>query len=130
MTQDDLDRLKELARRATEGPWKYVGLGNVVINKGLSIVSLTHAKSYNDLNSAGSRQVDIDYEFIAAARTAIPELIAEVEWLWVRVAELEQRAFDIYNEATNEFEFVIRDLIRKATATVTADDKEATDHAE
>lgn len=68
----DLKELKRLADAATDGPWDaYIS---------------THPKGYADLylKSDGNKEIfatSADMDFIAASRTAIPELIAEVERL-------------------------------------------------
>ena len=76
MTPADLDRLDELASKATPGPW------------GVYRITYEHQPGHLVIGSPDQRDLkhDIyptghDAAFIAASRTAIPALIAEVRRL-------------------------------------------------
>lgn len=78
MTKEELDALEELANAATPGPWESSGVA--VWGKNNVWVG--------DLNFEASRQeslvaprVSNDANFVAAAREAIPKLIAKVRSL-------------------------------------------------
>jgi len=74
MTPQDLDRLDELAAKATPGPWEALELSM----PGEALLRMGAEQSFS------TRQVqvrDADAAFIAAARTAIPALVAEVRRL-------------------------------------------------
>lgn len=65
MTNEELDRLEALANAATPGPW----------------VADERWVEDADEYDIGEAQETSDAEFIAAARTAIPQLIAEIRRL-------------------------------------------------
>jgi hypothetical protein len=89
MTKKELDELETLANAATPGPWLAQGvLGRVMwicTDSGCNVVC------------AEDREMDFrmeDGEFIAAAREAIPRLIArvreleaEIDAFWARIEE-------------------------------------------
>jgi hypothetical protein len=83
MTPQDLDRLDELAAKATPGPWEALELSM----PGEALLRMGAEQSFS------TRQVqvrDADAAFIAAARTAIPALVAEVRRLRRRDAMLSE----------------------------------------
>ena len=65
-----LDELQALADAATPGPWQHTGAGNVYSRK----AGGHHAVGFTTLS------LD-DADFIAACRTEVPKLIAEVRRL-------------------------------------------------
>jgi hypothetical protein len=115
----DLDKLEALAKAATPGPWKHTtylsGTQNVEFPGSRGVCDVSEVKDANDTEIASSwqslppRHVDIahraedkgkdaDYlrhangAFIAAAREAVPALIA-------RVRELEAEVQSLYEDA-------------------------------
>lgn len=89
----DLDALKALDQAATPGPWTTPGpdtVGQWVIYDDEWTIAEARAYSHNDpmSNRPGARgpgyiDPDANAAFIAAARTAVPALIAEVDQLRV-----------------------------------------------
>lgn len=74
MTEEQLAELEALAASATPGPWEAendVGTGNLLAPLG----GLPHMTAFAQVWTFG------DAAFIAAARTSVPELIAEVRRL-------------------------------------------------
>lgn len=69
MTPVDLPAIKARAEKATAGPWEIIGAGEYVRGPGIIV-----APDNGGINEA-------DAEFIAASRTDIPALVAEVERL-------------------------------------------------
>jgi hypothetical protein len=87
----DLDKLKALCEAATEGPWDTMGGGKSIgivadyepespLGSALMIGSCWH-------NEAIKQDGYANAAFIKAARTALPELIAEVERLREELAK-------------------------------------------
>lgn len=73
MTKDELDELKKLCDEATPGPWDAKGIRLLPDNEGcLNLPDGRDHELYGSLT---------DMKFIAASRTALPKLIAEVERL-------------------------------------------------
>jgi hypothetical protein len=68
ITREELDRWKELAEAATEGPWEVIERGGYY-----------YFKPPGDHRMGRKRKENA--EFIAAARDAVPRLVAEVERL-------------------------------------------------
>ena len=85
MNTEKRKRLRELAEKATPGPWR-----KVVCNKedGWSCVMGEH-EAVTDGVQTGEMNGD-NADFIAAARNALPELLDEVERLRARVEVLEE----------------------------------------
>jgi hypothetical protein len=83
MTDDDLDPLAELVRAATPGPWRwwtscsFRRLSSDATGKAGDVL---HGVIHHD-GVADVACSDEDAAFIAAARAAVPELIAEVRRL-------------------------------------------------
>ena len=78
MTQQELDALKALADAATPGPWEEVAESG---EWWITSASDETASLYVIPDTGLTNQADVD--FIAASRTAVPALIAEVERLQV-----------------------------------------------
>jgi DNA-binding phage protein len=103
MDKERLEELKKLCEDATPGPWEHRVLQN-------GVQSFVQAPRNNpgdpyDIEIMGEdRNVDnyppsqalADGNFIAASRTALPELIAEVEFL-TKVAEQAVMSTELYN---------------------------------
>lgn len=82
LTQDDLNMIKERAKKATPGPW-YADDERWPGNANLQYWFNTH---YDGVGAAATKA---DAEFIAHAREDIPRLVAEVERLSKRLSEAE-----------------------------------------
>lgn len=85
MSDEELDRLERLADGATPGPWDDRHRGCLRI----PIIAPHPARDADwrliaDVRSAG-REREANAAFIAAARTAVPELIAEVRRLRAQI---------------------------------------------
>lgn len=74
LTQDDLNMIKERAKKATPGPW-YADDEKWPGNANLQYWFDTH---YDGVGAAATKA---DAEFIANAREDIPKLVAEIERL-------------------------------------------------
>lgn len=85
MTPEKLSEWKKLAEAATEGPWKYNehARDDNVFSGNRRIADVYGARI------GGTEQNAANATFIAAARTAVPELIAEVERLQRKNEELQ-----------------------------------------
>ncbi len=82
MTKDELDRLDALANAATGGPWE---VGDPYNSRTVSLVAV-----YGLGMEVADTQTERDAAFIAAARSAVPALVAEVK----RLRRLAREAFD------------------------------------
>jgi len=82
MTPSRLSELKELAEKATVGPWE------PILNEGGEEYWLPHP--FWTTTACGPCG-EPNARFIAAARTAVPELVAEVERLTAHVDELSEK---------------------------------------
>ncbi|WP_185292747.1 hypothetical protein [Mycolicibacterium litorale] len=69
MSGDIVERAKAVLEGVTEGPWELIGGGEYVTGVSICVAP-------DDGGVTGP-----DAEFIAAARTLVPELVAEVERL-------------------------------------------------
>jgi hypothetical protein len=78
MTQQELDALKALADAATPGPWEEVAESG---EWWMTTATDEDGSLYVIPDTANMNQADVD--FIAASRTAVPALLAEVERLQV-----------------------------------------------
>lgn len=88
---DMAERAKEALEGVTDGPWRAVHVGNIhwgVSNGEWSFPTIVKAQCSYDGYGSGSSQANA--EFIAAARTLVPELVAELERLhsWDGLMEL------------------------------------------
>lgn len=76
----DIKKLREICEKATPGPWEWQyseKWGTIVFNDTLGVITAyTNERGNPDITIA-----EEDLEFIAAARTALPELLDEVERL-------------------------------------------------
>lgn len=97
MTDDDLTKLEALAQAATPGPWWAKHTKSVWLPSGRSEHEMRAAETgetvaaiADNINDHGpeSDRRDADCSFIAAAREAVPALVAEVRW---RRAEIERQ---------------------------------------
>ena len=82
----DLDRMEELLKAATPGPWK--PLKQPELTTGWAVDLETFTEFYI---SEGS--IEPDALFIAAARTFIPEAIARIRELETELKSLEEHEF-------------------------------------
>lgn len=82
LTQDDLNMIKERAKKATPGPW-YADDERWPGNANLQYWFDTH---YDGVGAAATKA---DAEFIAHAREDIPRLVAEVERLRLAIREIQ-----------------------------------------
>lgn len=84
MTDEDLDAAKALEAAATPGPWRFE-LGDYDKSRGhtLSATSVTESWTRNPLlvSHLFGPQDAANYAFIAASRTLVPQLLAEIERL-------------------------------------------------
>lgn len=89
LTDDELDRLQALCDVATEGPWEFARETDMSVSRpqdpsGCATVVVWgrnwDAESY-DPGSVSGIAASADGDFIAASRTALPLLIAEVRRL-------------------------------------------------
>ena len=88
MTREELAAIKALADAATPGPWSYTTVKPYATAPASeSVAYVSPEMMFGD--SVGGGYVDrvADAAFIAAARTAVPALLAEVERLRALVRE-------------------------------------------
>lgn len=88
ISQEQLEEWRALAEKATEGPWRYRpnefdDWGYVRVSNGwpVAIGRAGHGINGNVHRTAGTDPYGDNSKFIAASRTAVPALIAEVERL-------------------------------------------------
>ena len=109
MTPDDLTRWEQLCDEASEGPWymdeAIAKDGHVVMSSSLGH-RIAHCY-HTDVN----RNDAADAEFCAAAREAMPQLIAEVRRLTEENARLSEQAHRAWQNAAQT-----RDILREATS--------------
>jgi hypothetical protein len=95
MTDQELKDLEALAEKATSGPWDVYGDSNIYPRFEVE----THGgfKKICHINSSGNdyRYAHNDAAFIAAARAAVPALIAEVR----RLRDIEHKYFEAEAES-------------------------------
>lgn len=84
MTPSRLAKIKALADAATEGPWGYTYDGSGDYTVGLAKDPQGDGNTIASLY--GPVETGTDAAFIAASRTAVPELVAEVERLTALLA--------------------------------------------
>ena len=105
--QPTRDQLRALADAATPGPWEQVNdhrESRVIATGG------EHWLWIADTGSVDSPQAQNDAEFIAAARTAVPQLLDQLDQAEHRIARLEAqtdirgRAVVMYRERAREAE--------------------------
>lgn len=90
----DTKRLRELAEAATPGPWYYGHLSEV--DPSVEIVGSNGV-------SVGEIELPWDQQFIAASRTALPQLLDRVEELELE-ADLKQMSIALEAHYANKFE--------------------------
>ena len=102
--RDRLDEWQRLAEQATPGPWKRHAFGHAGEDEPSSIVIHSGEFDWAEINAGGGvagliweYQSDLDAEFIAASRTAVPALVAAVR----AVLDLHQ-PFGIFDECDCE----------------------------
>ena len=81
MTQAELDALKALADAATPGPWEVEQHSGILCNGTPSTCAVLSSSECDMASFGDSEQALADAAFVAAARAAVPALIAEVERL-------------------------------------------------
>ena len=81
MTQQELDALKALADAATPGPWEVEHHSGILVDGVPSTCAVLTSQEYDMASFGDDLQGYFDAAFIAAARAAVPALIAEVERL-------------------------------------------------
>lgn len=92
MTDDDFKRLRDLASAATPGPWKFDGIDIFQLTDAGKGYPLDRYEDSRDVavgrcQTCGTRDdaiEDVDAAFIAAARSAVPALLDEIERLHTR----------------------------------------------
>lgn len=90
MTDARLDEISALADQATPGPWEIAYDHDDRPDTGQSVQFPTAIGPFTWIEHPTARE-DADSVFVAAARTDIPELVAEVRRLRAQVAELDER---------------------------------------
>jgi hypothetical protein len=91
VTRDELEAIKARAAAATEGPWEAYSSSCCPDMGGVS--SSKYRVHAAELGNVGHPALLEDAEFMAAARTDVPRLIAALEEAWERIAELEDYRF-------------------------------------
>lgn len=105
--QPTRDQLRALADAATEGPWEVHG----------SLIGIGRAKP--DFGQTWGLRWRQDIEFICAARTAVPQLLDQLDAAEQRIRDLTQEARDERGAARDQMEQVrIRDARIRAVEDV------------
>lgn len=99
MTAAELAALKALADAATPGPWE-AGEYNRVTADGRHILKCRD--QYDGVRLAIHDNANADAAFIAAARDAVPELVAEVDRLRAELASHKRHAAYVANIIEDE----------------------------
>lgn len=86
MTPERIKELRTICDAATPGPWS-VSFGEDEI--GSMVYGLEEVEEFTSRDSLDFQQVNADWSFIAASRTALPEALDEIERLQARVEELD-----------------------------------------
>ena len=99
-----IEELREMCEKATAGPWKCQAWDFTVCvtYKVEDLDGSQHWVPQNDYYIGGSP--DDDAAFIAAARTALPELLDEVERLQAKVIEVNHNRWDHADELRAEIQ--------------------------
>ena len=84
----DLDRLEELHKKATPGPWHADSIG--VRHQNGKVCELRAIPERLSTFGEGRRQVENDMRFIAVARNALPDLVARIRELEAENAKLRE----------------------------------------
>lgn len=84
ITPEKLTEWQKLCEEASSGPWYYTNCYGVATIESKDNSGIAQAVSYLKY---------LDADFICESRTALPELIAEVE-LWKNAYEAQSRSFD------------------------------------
>lgn len=90
MDPEQLEHLDQLASEATPGPWVYLLSAMGDPSNGPDHISLD-GPEYTVAEIEGCRTGDRDATFIAAARIAVPELVAEVRRLRAQLDQINAR---------------------------------------
>ena len=108
MTSEELKRLEELCEKATPGPWHSSAGSHVIQTAHVTRdvwhicdclpLSLNHTENYYSL------ELHANKEFIAAARTAVPELIAEVRRLKERCEIADKAVLEVCTNSNKAFD--------------------------
>jgi hypothetical protein len=105
ITREELEKWKQLAEAATAGPWEATLL-NIDTDSTYVEPCEFHFCGMTDypVDPIIQEQVHRDAEFIAAARDAVPRLVAEVERLTgARVPELLRQIYEQREEILKAF---------------------------
>lgn len=97
MTDARLTEIEALEAAATEGPWEITYDHDDRPDTDLSVTFPTAIGPFTWIEHPTARE-DADSVFVAAARTAVPEMAAEIRRLRVENAALEQRFGDLQTE--------------------------------
>jgi regulator of replication initiation timing len=101
----DMKKLRELCEKATPGPWNIfedfssleIHAGEV-LTKASGVIQANWVCSVEDVDANGNNNHSNDAEFIAAARTALPEALDEIEWYEQNKTQLEQQVDELIDE--------------------------------
>ena len=98
ITPERLEELKKLCEDATPGPWWQYREGiDSYQNGGLCADVDGDTELWGGYDGCMPNSEDI--EFMAQSRTAIPELIAEVEFMWKVAEQMRQMGYFEWREA-------------------------------
>lgn len=97
MTTERIAELRALAEAATPGPWEIIKFDGPMSEE--TICRTKDAAPYeqmvwregSDYDDYGQHPSDEDAAFIAAARTALPEALNEIERLWLYIESKKMR---------------------------------------
>jgi hypothetical protein len=114
----DLEHLKELCEKATEGPWRY-DHGNWAVEKWtpqrndhrMDICSLSSLSTRKGKSICGNFE---DGEFIAECRTAVPQLISELKAARERIGELEGALRTVHSMASLDAKIYQQERLKTA----------------
>jgi hypothetical protein len=103
ITREELDKWKKLAEAATAGPWKWHGITQFTDYFVAGDVTIPVSERAERACGRYSHRMDVENaEFIAAARDAVPRLVAEVERLRDMIS-CERCEGDVENPQIDEY---------------------------
>lgn len=80
ITDDQLAEWKAAAEKAPEAPWRWISMSALAVDKGKRPIVLASARTRGDDGLLTDLTADMPLaQFITISRTAVPELIHEVE---------------------------------------------------
>lgn len=112
MTKTQLQEIKARAERATKGPWRYCPGDSF---SAYPAVTVKIDGKWLNLFIAEDQDFEAETEFIAHARTDIPNLLAHIEFLQATITEADLHIEDVCaraDEEINKLRNALEELLR------------------